>query len=88
MRHRQHGLSLVELLIAMGLSLGVIYAAVSLFMANRGTAATTQGIAALSDSGRVGLTFIGGSVRSGGYMACNGTNSTKGVIYTNGTTRQ
>lgn len=75
MKRAQAGLSMIELLIAIALSGIVIYAAISMFLASRGTANTTTAIGALSDNGRVALDFISESVRSGGAMECHSTNA-------------
>jgi len=82
----QGGLTLIELLVAMSLSILVIGAALSLFMANRNTAASSTAVSAVSDNGRIALSFIGESVRSGGYMACSATNDLRTIA--TGTTRQ
>jgi type II secretory pathway pseudopilin PulG len=66
---------MIELLIAIVLSSIVVYAAISMFLASRGTANTTTAIGALSDNGRVALDFISESVRSGGAMECHATNA-------------
>jgi len=71
----QRGYSMIELLVAITLSILVTDAAVSLFLANKNTSSTTTAIAAVSDSGRYALNFIEQSVRTGGYMACNGINN-------------
>jgi type IV pilus assembly protein PilW len=73
-------MTLIELLIAMSLSIIVIGAALSLFMANRNTASSSTAVSAVSDNGRIALDFLSESVRSGGYMACNATNNAKGII--------
>jgi type IV pilus assembly protein PilW len=76
----QQGLTLVELMVAIVLSLLVADAAVSLFLANKKTAGTTTGVATISDNGRLALDMIGQSVRSAGYMACNSLNAGAGTI--------
>lgn len=82
----QAGMTMIELLIALGLSILVIGAALSLFMANRNTASTSTAVSAVSDNGRIALDFLADSVRSGGYMACNATNNLRQIA--TGTTRQ
>jgi type IV pilus assembly protein PilW len=86
-KYRQHGFSMVELMVAIVLSIVVIDAAVSLFMANRQTGNTTAAISSISDNGRIAMNFISQSVRSGGYMACNATNDLHEIAPA-GTTRQ
>lgn len=73
-------MSMIELMIAIVLSLVVTDAAVSLFLANRNAAQSTTGLAAISDNGRFALNMIEQSVRSAGYMACNALNGQGGTI--------
>jgi type IV pilus assembly protein PilW len=82
----QAGVTLLELLIAISLSILVIGAALSLFAANRNTASSSAAVSSVSDNGRVALSFLSESVRSAGYMACNATNDLRQIA--TGTTRQ
>jgi type IV pilus assembly protein PilW len=70
MKH-QHGFSLVELMIAITLSLLLSGAAISAFLTVRKVNDTTSGVANLADSGRFALEQIGSAVRSAGYLACS-----------------
>jgi type IV pilus assembly protein PilW len=79
---------MIEMLIAIVLATVVLGAAVSLFLANKNTSSTTAAMSAISDNGRVALSFIGESVRSGGYMACNATNDIRSAVAAAGVTRQ
>lgn len=74
-RRRQSGFSIIELMVAIVLSIVVTDAALSLFLANRRTGLSTSAVAAVSDSGRFALDFIEQSIRSGGYMSCNAINN-------------
>jgi type IV pilus assembly protein PilW len=85
-RSRQAGLTILELLIAVALSIFVIGAALSLFVANRNTASSSTAVSAVSDNVRIALDFVGEAIRSGGYMACNATNDQRQI--TPGSTRQ
>jgi type IV pilus assembly protein PilW len=76
---------MIELMIAMVLSSIVIYGAISMFMASRGTSQTTTAVGDVTDSGRVALDVIGESVRSGGAMACNALNDVRGVVINSNT---
>lgn len=66
---------MVELMVALVLALLVADAAISLFLANKKTASTTSGVAAISDNGRFALNLIEQSVRSGGYLGCSAMNA-------------
>jgi type IV pilus assembly protein PilW len=79
-------MTLLELLIAMSLSIIVLGAALSLFTANRNTASSSAAVSSVSDNGRIALSFLSESVRSAGYMACNATNDLRQIA--TGTTRQ
>jgi len=70
----QRGYSMIEVMVAITLSVIVTQAAISVFGANKSTSKTTAAIAAVSDNGRFALSFIEQSVRSGGYMACDAIN--------------
>ncbi len=85
-RAAQAGLTMIELLIAVSLSIIVIGASLALFTANRNTASSSVAVSAVSDNGRIALGFISEAVRSGGYMACNATNDLRQIA--TGTTRQ
>lgn len=87
MKGRQTGLTMVELLVAIVLSVVVVDAALSLLLANRSAFNTTAALSSVSDNGRVALSFISEAVRSGGYMACNANNDVRGLVPA-GQTRQ
>ena len=67
----QHGFSLVELMIAITLSLLLSGAAISAFLTVRKVNDTTSGVANLADSGRFAFEQLGSAVRSAGYLACS-----------------
>ena len=67
------GFSLVEFMIAIVLGLLVTDAMIAMFMSVRSASRTTQGVGALSDSGRFALDTIEQAVRSAGNMACDST---------------
>jgi type IV pilus assembly protein PilW len=67
---RSRGFSLVEMMIAITMSLLVCAALVSVFVGSRSAFLATSGTAAVADGGRFALSFIENSVRSAGYMGC------------------
>jgi type IV pilus assembly protein PilW len=79
-KKHQTGLTMIELMIAIALSVLVINGALALLLANRSTSNTTAAVSAVADSGRVAMNFISESVRSGGYMDCGGPNENKGGL--------
>jgi type IV pilus assembly protein PilW len=68
---RRGGFSLVELMVAITLSLIVTVALISVFVGSRSAYRATSGVAALTDGGRFALSFIQQSARNAGFMACN-----------------
>jgi type IV pilus assembly protein PilW len=65
---------MMELMIAMVLSSIVIYGAISMFMASRGTSQTTSAVGNITDTGRVALDMMSETARSSGSMACSAVN--------------
>jgi type IV pilus assembly protein PilW len=76
---RSRGFSLVEMMVAITMSLIVCAALVSVFVGSRNAFQATAGTAALADGGRFALNFIQNSVRSAGYMSC-ATAQTAGTV--------
>jgi type IV pilus assembly protein PilW len=70
MKH-QHGFSLVELMIAITLSLLLSGAAISAFLTVKKVNSTTSGVANLADSGRFAFELLGSAVRSAGFLGCS-----------------
>ncbi|WP_160288312.1 PilW family protein [Pseudomonas knackmussii] len=67
-RRYQAGLTLVELMIAMTLSLILMLGVIQVFLSARQTYSTNDAISRMQESGRFALTFISNSVRLGGYL--------------------
>lgn len=64
---RMHGLSLVELMIAMVLGLLITAAVVQLFLTNRQTYSLQQGVASVQEQGRFAVDFLSQEMMSAGY---------------------
>jgi len=62
-KHNQKGLTLVELMIAMGLGLLLSAAAMQVFVLSSQTRRTEQALSQLQDSGRIGLQMIGDDIK-------------------------
>ena len=69
-RRLEAGFSMVELMIAIALSLVVTLAVISVFAGSRAAYRSTSGVAGLTDGGRFALNFIQQSARIAGYVAC------------------
>ena len=67
-RHR--GFSLIELMIAMALSLVVLGGAIAIFVSSRATYETTDRLSRLQDNGRFALDTIVRDLRAAGYLGC------------------
>lgn len=64
----QLGLTIVELLVALVLSLLLLTGVVQVFLASKQTYATNEAMSVLQENGRFALEFIGRSIRLGGYV--------------------
>jgi type IV pilus assembly protein PilW len=78
----QHGFSLVELMIAITLSLLLSGAAISAFLTVKKVNDTTSGVANLADSGRFAFEQLGSAVRSAGYLACSASTDARSDLAT------
>lgn len=65
---RQLGLTVVELLVALVLSLLLLTGIIQVFLASKQTYATNEAMSVLQENGRFALEFIARSVRMGGYL--------------------
>jgi len=68
MRHHQQGLTLIELMIAMALGMGVVLAAVALMQAARSTYLSVADSAQVQENGRYALDLIARTVRQANYV--------------------
>lgn len=68
---RQHGFSLVELMLALALGLVVVTGIVQLFVGNSRTYETLTAQARLQENGRFALEFLTQAARSAGYFGCS-----------------
>lgn len=69
--HRQGGFSLVEMMIAMTISLVIILAVTQIFVSSRGTYSYTEGMSRVQESGRFAIDFIAKDIRMAGYTGCS-----------------
>lgn len=68
--HRQAGLSLVELMVALVLSLMLMTGVITVFQANKTTFKTQSGLAEVQESGRIALLLLARDIRNTGYWGC------------------
>ncbi len=67
---RQDGLTLVEMMIAMTLSVILLAGLAQIFNSNKLSFQMTNGIARVQESGRISMEFLGREIRSAGFMGC------------------
>jgi type IV pilus assembly protein PilW len=72
----EHGFSLVELMVAVALSLVLSGAVISVFVGSHNAYQSTAGMGSLADGGRFALDTIQESARGAGFMECNHATST------------
>jgi len=77
--NRQHGLSLIELMIALALGTIITTSVVQLFVSNSKTYKLLIGQSRMQESARFALEFIGRAVRVAGHRGCFNSND---AIYT------
>jgi len=70
-RSRQGGFNLIELMIAMLLGLLVVGAAIGIFLSNRLTYSTTEGMSRLQESARISFEMMARDIREAGGNACD-----------------
>ena len=69
---QQHGLSLIELLIAMALGLLLTVGALQMMLSSQGLYRTTDSLSRIQESGRFALDFLAKDIRMGGYNTVDG----------------
>ena len=77
---RQRGISLIELMIGMVISLLLIAGMVSLFVANKQTYRYNEELARLQENGRFAIEFIERSLRMAGHIGCPELNAPANVV--------
>jgi len=72
---KNKGLSLIELMVAMVLTLILVSGVITIFLSNKATYLTQEGLSRVQESGRFGLTFLGETIRWAGYTGCGNLDS-------------
>lgn len=68
---RQRGLTLVELMVALVLSLVLMIGVVTVFQSNKSTFRTQEVLAEVQENGRVALALMTQDIRNAGYRGCD-----------------
>lgn len=78
---RQRGLSLVELMVAMALSLLLMLGVIQIFLSSKQTYSTNSALSRVQESGRFAMEFLAQDIRNTGYKGqCTGTPREHGTI--------
>ncbi len=78
--NRQHGFTLVELMVAMVLGLVVIGGVVSVFLSNQQSYRTNQALGEVQDNSRIAFELMARDIRDTGMTGCGNTNRVANVL--------
>jgi type IV pilus assembly protein PilW len=68
--HRQHGLSLVELMVSVAISAAVLSSLVYVYVGSRAAYRNNEALARVQETGRFALEWISRDLREAGFMGC------------------
>jgi len=74
-RNRQHGITIIELMIAVTLSIIITAGVIQIFISNKRTYQVQEAVSRLQENGRFASEFIADDVRMAGFMGCAGRNN-------------
>lgn len=70
-RHRYHGLSLIELMIALSIGTLLALGVMSVFLANRESSVVESALSRVQQSGRAAVELVNKDIRRAGYIGCS-----------------
>ncbi len=79
---RQRGLSIVELMVSVAISVAVLSSLVYVYVGSRVAYRTNEALARVQETGRFALEWIARDLRQAGYMGCI-SRGTQFTIYSN-----
>lgn len=79
--NKQKGLSLVELMIAITLSLILLTGVMQVFLSSKTVFSTQQALSRVQETGRLAIEFLAKDIRMAGYMGC--ATRVEGMVITN-----
>ncbi len=82
-QHRQHGLSLIELMIAITLGLVLIGGVINMFAASKQSNRIQNSLAELQDNARFALDTLSYDIRLAGFSGCNSASTPNNASATN-----
>lgn len=71
MRRRQHGATIVEILVALTVSLILLGGVIQIFISNQRTAAIQEGLSRVQENARFASYFLSRDIREAGYQGCS-----------------
>jgi type IV pilus assembly protein PilW len=80
--HRARGVTLVELMVAMGLGLFLVGVMGTIFLGSKGTFQSQNHVARLQESARFSVDTLSADLRMAGFQGCRGQGSTTPVLNT------
>jgi len=82
-RRGQQGFTLVEILVAVAISLFLLAGILQVMSSNKQTARFQEAVARIQENARFALMFLGRDFRQAGYMGCAGTGFTNQLVLDN-----
>lgn len=79
---KQKGLSLVELMIAVTLSIILLTGVIQVFLSSKSVFSTQQAVSRIQETGRLAAEFLSRDIRMAGYMGCASRSATMSVTNT------
>ena len=79
-RQSQRGVTIVELMVAMTLGLVAIGGAAAIYLANRQSFATVQGVARIEEGARFAADLLARDIREAGNSVCGGAMSSSNLV--------
>lgn len=73
--HRQHGMSIVEIMVALVISLMLLAGVVQIFVSSKATYRTQEALSRLQENARFAIDFVNRRTRLAGYMGCLSSNT-------------
>lgn len=83
-RHRQTGLTMIELMIAMVIGLFLTVAILQVFVGSRVTYSTQAALAHLQENGRFSTEYLSRDIREAGYQGCSVNNTVGNTVIDDG----
>lgn len=70
--HKQNGITLIEILVALALSLTILAGVIHIFLNNKQTYRVQEAFARIQENGRFAMQLLAKDIRMAGYIGCGG----------------